>query len=223
MNSLRDDQRLMALLDQLHGQSDAQETVMRAYLADEGARSTVGTPDELAAGRAFWRDKFVALERDKASFCYTLCRALRARCIIEAGTSYGVSTLYLAAAVRDNGGGTVIGTEYEPAKVAIARANFAAAGLAAHIDLREGDLRETLKIINEPVDFLLLDIWTPMATPVIQLVAKHLRQGAIVVADNTARHRTNYRDLFAFLEDPANGFITQTLPFNGGLEMSVKL
>ena len=223
MNSLRDDQRLTALLDQLHAQSDAQEKVLQAYLADEGARSTVGSLDELAAGRAFWRDKLVALDRDKASFCYALCRALRARCIIEAGTSFGVSTLYLAAAVRDNGGGTVIGTEYEAAKVAIARAHFTAAGLAAHIDLREGDLRETLKIIHEPVDFLLLDIWTPMAGPVMQLVAKHLRQGAIVVADNTGRRRTDYRDLFAFLEDPANGFATQTLPFDGGLEMSVKL
>lgn len=73
------------------------------------------------------------------------------------------------------------------------------------------------------VEVLLLDIWTPMAGPVMQLVTKHLRQGAIVVADNTARRRTDYRDLFAFLEDPANGFATQTLPFDGGLEMSVKL
>jgi len=223
MNSLRDDKRLMALLDRLHAQSTSQEEVTRAYLADKGARSTVGTLDELGAGRPFWSDKLVALERDKATFCYSICRALGARRIVEAGTSHGVSTLYLAAALRDNGGGTVIGTEYEAAKAAIARAHFAEAELSPYIDLREGDLRETLKVIEGPVDFMLLDIWTPMAAPAIRLVARHLRQGAVVVADNTARHRENYRELFAFLEDPGNGFITQTLPFDGGLEMSVKL
>src|ERR1019366_2676993 len=118
-----------------------------------------------------------------------LCRALRAKCVVEVGTSFGVSTLYLAAAVRDNGGGTVIGTEYEPAKAAQARATFAEARLAEFIDLREGDLRETLKVIERPVDFVLMDIWTEMARPAIELIAPHLRRGAVVVADNTAQFR----------------------------------
>ena len=86
----------------------------------------------------------MALDRDKAEFCYQLCRAVGARRVVEIGTSYGVSTLYLAAAVRDNirvgGDGFVIGTEYEPEKAAAARAQFAETGLAGLIDLREGDL-----------------------------------------------------------------------------------
>ena len=74
----------------------------------------------------FLSDKMVALDRNKAEFCYLLCRSLRATCVVEAGTSYGVSTLYLAAAVRDNQveNGLVIGTEYEPRKVEIAKTNF---------------------------------------------------------------------------------------------------
>ena len=223
MNSLRDDKRLIALLDRLHTQSDSQEAVTQAYVAEEGARSTVGTAAELAAGRPYWSDKLVALDRDKACFCYGLCRALRARRVVEAGTSYGVSTLYLAAALRDNGGGTVIATEYESTKAAIARAHFAEARLSSYVDLREGDVRETLKDIGGPVDFLLLDIWTPMARPVIELVTRHLRQGAIVVTDNTSKRRIDYRDLFAFIKEPAHGFTTQTFPFKGGLELSVKL
>lgn len=223
MNSLRDDKRLIALLDRLHSQSASQENITRAYVADEGSRSIAGTAAELAAGRPYWTDKLVALDRDKACFCYGLCRALRARRIIEAGTSYGVSTLYLAAAIRDNGGGTVIATEYELTKAAIARVHFAEAELSSYVDLREGDVRETLKDIGGPVDFLLLDIWTPMARPVMELVATHLRQGAIVVTDNTSKRGSDYRDLFAFIEDPLHGFATQTLPFNGGLEISVKL
>jgi predicted O-methyltransferase YrrM len=177
--------------------------------------------------KAFRRDKLVALDRDKAEFCYQLCRASDARRIVEIGTSYGVSTLYLAAAVRDNirasgGNGTVIGTEYEPEKAAAARAHFAEAGLNGFIDLREGDLRETLKQIDGPVDFMLVDIWIAMARPGLELVAPRLRPGAIVVCDNTEQHRDAYADYFAFLNDPTNGFRTMTLPFSGGFELSVR-
>lgn len=137
------------------------------------------------------------------------------------------STLYLAAAVRDNiraigGKGIVIGTEYEPMKARAAREHFSAAGLSSLVDLREGDLRETLKRIDGPVDFMLVDIWVAMARPALELVAPHLRLGAIVVCDNTQRHRSEYADYFAFLTDPANGFRTMTLPFDGGLELSVR-
>lgn len=181
------------------------------------------TADEL---KAFRRDKLVALDRDKAELCYQLCRASNARRIVEAGTSYGVSTLYLAAAVRDNvratgGDGVVIGTEYEPTKAAAARAHFVEAGLSRFIDLREGDLRETLRHIEGPVDFMLVDIWIAMARPALELVAPHLRPGALVVCDNTERHRAAYADYLAFLDDPAHGFRTMTLPFDGGLELSV--
>jgi predicted O-methyltransferase YrrM len=223
MNSLDHDPVLRAFLDRLHGESLAQEAAMNAYLAGEGSMSTVGTEKQLLAGKPFWRDKFVALEADKARFCYSLCRALNARRIVEAGTSFGVSTLYLAAAVRDNGGGVVIGTEYEPSKVSAARRHFSEAGLSAYIDLRAGDIRETLRNIEGPVDFLLLDIWTPLALPTLELVAPKMRPGAVVIADNTANRRADYSDLFSYLETASNGFTTMTLPFDGGLEMSVKI
>lgn len=145
----------------------------------------------------------------------------------EVGTYCGKSTLYLAAAVRDNlrsggGDGVVIGTEYEPVKASAARLHFQQTGLGHLIDLREGDLRETLKRIDGAVDFVLVDIWIAMARPALELVAPHLRPGAIVICDNTALHRSDYADYFAFLHDPANGFRTMTLPFDGGLEMSVR-
>jgi predicted O-methyltransferase YrrM len=103
-----------------------------------------------------------------------------------------------------------------------ARAHFAEAGLSPLIDLSEGDLRETLEDVGGPVDFTLLDIWTPMARPALERVAKSLRPGALVVADNTTIFREAYRDYFAFLNDPVNGFHTLTLPFEGGLELSVR-
>lgn len=222
--SVIDDPRLERLLTTLHAQSDAQIPLMTEYRAQREARETQPGPEDL---KAFVRDKLVALDRDKAEFCYLLCRANNARRVVEAGTSYGVSTLYLAAAIRDNvgatgGEGLVIGTEYEPAKASAARDHFDQAGLSRFIELREGDLRETLKQIPGPVDFLLVDIWIPMARPALELVAPHLRPGAIVVCDNTAQYRREYADYLAFLEDAANRFQTMTLPFDGGLEVSVR-
>jgi predicted O-methyltransferase YrrM len=116
----------------------------------------------------------------------------------------------------------VIATEYESAKAAAARAHFEEAGLADWIELREGDLRQTLRSIDGPVDFALIDIWTEMARPALERIAPHLRRGAAVVADNTIAFRDAYADYFAFVHDPANGLRTLTLPYPGGLELSVR-
>jgi predicted O-methyltransferase YrrM len=220
--SVIQDQALDRFLLELHARSDAQIAVLKAF--ELAARANPPTEDEI---RKFRSDKFVALDRDKAQFCYQLCRALGARRVVEIGTSYGVSTLYLAAAVRDDSGAggdaIVIGTEYEPAKAALAKTNFEQAGLSKYIDLRPGDLRDTLRQLKGPIDFLLVDIWIKMARTALEMVAPHLRTGALVVCDNTERYRSEYSDYFDFINDPANGFRTMTLPFEGGLELSVRV
>ncbi len=223
MSSLLRDPPLEALLDRLHAQSEGRGGAMADYFGKRAAEGSIDSNAFDDEADRFLSDKLVALDRDKARFCYQLCRALRATRVVEAGTSFGVSTLYLAAAVRDNaGGGRVIGTENEPAKAASARANFAAAGLSGFIELREGDLRETLKDIGGAIDFALIDIWVPMARPALELIAPSLRVGAIVVCDNTAQFREPYRDYFAFIDDPTHRLRTMTLPFEGGLELTVK-
>jgi predicted O-methyltransferase YrrM len=146
-----------------------------------------------------------------------MARAIGARRIVEAGTSWGVSTLYLAAAVRDNGGGIVFGAEYEPEKVKQARANFEAAGLSAFVDLREGDLVEASKGFDGPIDFVLFDIWSHVVPPVLDILLPRLRSGAVLVTDGTGGKRSEgYAQLFAVLEDSAHNFKTMTLPFKGG-------
>lgn len=110
-------------------------------------------------------DKFVALDLDKCALVYLLLRSTRARFVVEAGTSFGLSTIYLALAVGQNAAlesaaGKVIATENEPTKAARARGYWKAAGeeIEKWIELREGDLRETLKTdLPESIDFLLLD------------------------------------------------------------------
>ena len=223
--------RIDALLDRLYAQSTSQNEALGSYFSARAEEPDFDWNAFDARTNQFLSDKLVALDREKAEFCYQICRALRAKRVVEAGTSFGVSTLFLAAAVRDNlrgnssGGGKegiVIGTEYEPEKAKAARANFAEAGLSDFIELREGDLRETLLDVGAPVDFMLIDIWTPMARPALELVAPCLRDGAVVIADNTAQFPEAYHDYFEFINDPANRFRTMTLPFEGGLEFTVR-
>lgn len=216
--------KVEALLARLHAQSEGQDPELGKYFMGRAKAGDLDWRKLDDAANRFLADKLVALEPAKALFCHRLCLALRARRVVEAGTSHGVSTLYLASAVAQvDPKGVVIATEYEPAKAAAARANFEAAGLSANIDLREGDLRGTLAAIEGPVDFALIDIWTELARPALERIAPHLRPGAIVIADNTSQFPEAYEDYFAFVRDPKNGLVTQTLPFPGGLEMTVKL
>jgi predicted O-methyltransferase YrrM len=225
--TILDDPKLERLLDRLHERSDGQTAAIRKHRAE---REKAGRPLKAQATltKTFLADQLYALDRDKAEFCYHLCRAIDAHRVVELGTSYGVSTLYLGAAVRDNvrvrgGSGVVIGTEYEPEKARAAREHFEEAGLSSFIDLREGDLRETLRQIEGPIDFVLADIWIPVARPALELVVPHLRPRAVVITDNTELDRGAYADYLAFINDPAQRFRTMTLPFSGGPEMSVRL
>jgi predicted O-methyltransferase YrrM len=216
------DPKIQKRIEELQTQSVAQEAAIGEYFGERAKKRDLSWDGLDADANKFMADKLVALEPVKAEFCAMLCRALRAKRVVEIGTSYGVSTLYLADALRSNGGGVVIGTEYEPAKAAAARATFIAAGVADLIDLREGDLRQTLKNLAGPIDFVLMDIWTEMARPAMELVAPHLRKGAVIIADNTVQFKKAYRFFFEYVENPANGLRTMTLPFNNGLDMIVK-
>jgi len=97
--SIIDDPSLTRLLAELHARSDAQLADLSAFTRRRESEDWTPTAEEV---KQFVSDKLVALDRDKAEFCYQLCRATDAHRIVEIGTSYGVSTLYLAAALRDN-------------------------------------------------------------------------------------------------------------------------
>ncbi|NMO02176.1 hypothetical protein HH308_13240 [Gordonia sp. TBRC 11910] len=225
------DPRARAVADELHARSRRQ--IARGALPMLGkmirtrVRDGSWDPTETDDGKRWLADKLVALDPSKAALCYLLCRSLGARRVVEAGTSFGVSTIYLASAIRDNlaasgGSGEVIGTEHEPAKVAAARQNLDSAGLGEFVDIREGDLRETLLALDEPVDFMLIDIWIPMALPALEVVADRLRPGALVVCDNVVSGRREYRDYLRYVRDPHGLFQSVTVPGQGGLEISMR-
>src|SRR2546422_9381071 len=129
---------LDGMLDRLYAQSANQTEALGTYFTARAVEPDFDWNSFDARTNQFLSDKLVALDRNKAEFCYQVCRAVRARRVVEAGTSFGVSTLFLAAAVRDNlraggGEGVVIATEHESNKAKTARANFAEAGPAQWI------------------------------------------------------------------------------------------
>ena len=223
MSSLKDP-KLKLLLDRLHAQSDAQLAEIDEFCAEREQHGEIDWRIFDEGMHQFFADKLVALDRDKAEFCYLLCRSLNAARVVEAGTSFGVSTIYLAAAVRDNRveNGVVIATECNSQKAAAARVNFSEAELSEFIELREGDLRQTLRDVGGTIDFMLVDIWE-VARPALELVSPHLRRGAIVACDNTTVDLDEYRDYFEFVNDPNNRFRTMTVPFRGGFELTVRV
>ncbi|KAL6834271.1 S-adenosyl-L-methionine-dependent methyltransferase [Trichoderma sp. SZMC 28015] len=209
-----------ALLNRLHEESLTQEAALPStYLSKpEGF-------DDLM------RDKFIALDQDKCQFVYQLARAIGARNIAEIGTSFGVSTIYLALAVGSNldrfgGEGKVIATEKEHTKAEKACQHWKEAGddlVTRHIDLREGDLLETLKNNVPQLDLVLIDIWAPVALPALKLLEPKLRSGAVVIIDNSISSATRYKELLGHLRSPTNGYTNLTLPYSKGLEMCVKI
>ena len=164
------------------------------------------------------KDLPLAVSRETGKLLYMLARSSKARMIVEFGTSFGLSTLYLAAALRDNGGGRVITSEFEPSKVARARHNLTAGGLIDLVEIREGDALQTLRTdLTDTVDLLLLDGAKSLYPEILRLVESRLRPGAFVVADN-ADYSPDY---LAYVRSPDHGYIST--PFGEDVELSMRI
>jgi len=169
-----------------------------------------------------FKSLYIPISRAQGVFLYLVARSLGARRIVEFGTSFGVSTIYAAAAARDLGG-AVVGSELEPGKHARALANLAEAGLAGVVDVRLGDARETLRDVPAPIDLVLLDGWKELYLPILQLLAPKLRPGAVVLADNIKTFRRALAPYVEYVQSGRNGFASMTLPLKDGFEYSVRL
>ncbi|WP_158884764.1 O-methyltransferase [Amycolatopsis anabasis] len=156
---------------------------------------------------------------------YLLARNRNARTVVEFGTSFGVSTLYLASALRDNGNAesVVITTELAENKVRAARANFAEACLDDLIDLREGDARQTLRDLPAAVDLLLIDGFPALYPDVLRLVEPSLARGALIVADGIPGGQDLIKPYLDYVREPANGYFSMALPLGDGIEVSLRV
>ncbi|MGJ5142175.1 O-methyltransferase [Bradyrhizobium oligotrophicum] len=164
------------------------------------------------------KDFPLPVSRETGVLLYMLARSFEVRTIVEFGTSFGISTLFLAAALRDNGGGRLITTEFEPSKIARARGNLAAGGLLDLVEIREGDALRTLSTdLPETIDLVLLDGAKPLYGDILALLESRLRAGAFIMADNA----DDSPDYLAYIRSPANGYLS--VPFGDDVELSMRL
>jgi predicted O-methyltransferase YrrM len=211
---------LAPLLDRLFAEDAAASPARDPALADlfqereRLMRSKTGYLDFY--GRL--KDFPLAVSRATGALLYMLARSSGARTIVEFGTSFGISTLHLAAALRDNGGGRLITSEFEPSKLARARKNLTDAGLIDLVEIREGDALETLGVdLPETIDLLLLDGAKPLYPEILSLVEGRLRPGALIVADN-ADSSPEYLER---VRSPAAGYMST--PFAEDVELSMRI
>ncbi|MBB6486135.1 O-methyltransferase [Rhizobium lusitanum] len=207
-----------SLLDRLFAEADAATSpAIRAFTSEERAALTTSKTQYLDL-YAQLKDLWLPVSRETGELLYMLVRATGARTIVEFGTSFGISTLFIAAALRDNGGGRVISSEFEMSKIERAQQNLEDAGLADLVEIRAGDAMETLRQdLPESIDLLLLDGAKALYADIFELVAPKLRTGALVLADD-AEMCPEYLSLIRTTKDRY-----LSLPFAGDIELSVKL
>lgn len=150
-----------------------------------------------------------------------LAKEAGARRILEVGSSYGYSTIWLAEAARAVGG-KVISLELRSAKTEYAAERLARAGLAGHVEFVVGDALESLAALSGPFDLVLIDLWKNLYVQVFGLLHPKLAPGALVVADNmlepaSARpHAQAYRHAVHVARDMSSVL----LPVGNGIELS---
>jgi len=220
--TLLSSKRVAETLDKLHADADAADRDLMAKMMAQ-VETSGATPKDLAARfvdeervnyRTTYRghaDHFLAISQAYGRFLYAIARARRATRIVEFGTSMAVSTIYLAAALRDNGGGKLIGSELEPTKVTRAQAHLEAAGLADLVEIREGDALDTLDDVGGEVDVLSIDGAFSLYLPVLKLIEPRLAPGAVILGENAFA-----QDYLDYVRAPANGYFSRSLDIDEG-------
>lgn len=217
------DEKVRSVLERLHGDARGDRWRFVKLLPTLLAGGLRRKPLWQILTPGLMRECYIPVSRECGEFLYLSARALVARNIVEFGTSFGISTVYLAAAARDNGHGEVVGSEIEPLKHETALRNLAEAGLESWVNVRLGDATETLKDLPGPVDMLFLDGWKDLYIPVLELVKPRLRRGAVVIADNIFTFRKSLRPYVEYMQSGQNGFVSTTLSLGEGFEYSVKV
>ena len=211
---------VQAVLNRLHALAEAHDDAIIQQVRGPGSTWESATSEQRAT---LLRDASLPIPRSGGQFLYAVARSISAARIVEFGTSFGVSTIYFAAALRDGGGGLVIGSELDATKVAKANQHVAEAGLSEFVEIRAGDALQTLRDTGGTIDLLFLDGWKELYLDVLKLVLPNLLPGAVVLADDVNLFPDHVAAYLTYVRDPANGFVSVMLPMDDGIEYSVRV
>jgi len=165
------------------------------------------------------RDDAWAVPPEGGAFLHALALARSARNAVELGTSYGYSTLWIAAALQQTGG-RLTTFDREPRKAEAARDHLRQAGLSDRVDCRVGVIAEMLASIRGPIDFVFIDADKPASLGYLQQLRPHLADGAVVVTDNLIRPQHDWTEFLAAVRgDP--GLFSMLVPVGNGMELTI--
>ncbi|KZB79180.1 O-methyltransferase [Amycolatopsis regifaucium] len=212
-----DEPKVRRVLDRIgarNGWNSGEEPALDRLLRGTDAQPEPGDVLEV------YRDGAFASPPEIGLLLYSAVRSIKPDVVVELGTSYGFSTLHIAAAMRDNGHGTVFTSEIDPRKARDASWNFTAAGLHSHVRLLLGDAATSLKGFGEQVDLVYLDSWVGSYLDALTVLRPALRPGAQIYANSTRRFGVQARPYLDHVRDSANGFFSVEVPLGNGLEAS---
>jgi predicted O-methyltransferase YrrM len=206
------------LISRLFEEAETVETAYNLQVQGDRRENRDVDPADYRQFYARLKDQPLAVSRETGTLLYILARAIGARTIVEFGTSFGISTIHLAAGLRDNGGGQLIGSEFERTKVERARQNIEAAGLSDLVEIREGDALETFaRDLPDSIDLVLMDGAKALYPSVLALLEPRLRVGALIVADNADASP----DYIARVRTFEHGYLS--VPFADDVELSIRI
>jgi len=213
--------KVAGLLNRLFSAADAGDPELLARIQREA--------DERFGGQRYapelsplFDQAYLPVPAEVGRLLYVLTRAKRPKCIVEIGTSFGVSAIHFACALRDNGDGRLISAELSRAKSEAAADNLAALGLGNLVEIRCGDAFETLRPFSGKIDLLFLDGWKDRYLPLLKMLEGALSPGALVVADDTKLFPERLASYLAHVREPLNGYHSAELPIGDGVELSVR-
>lgn len=209
---------LAPLLSRLFEQAAATTSPLLATITRDERERLMRSKTEYLDLYGRLKDLWLPVSPETGKLLYMLARHANVRTAVEFGTSFGISTLYIAAALRDNGGGHLITSEFEPSKVARAKKHVAEGGLVDLVEFREGDALTTLAVdLPESIDLLLLDGAKALYGDVLDLIEPYLRPGALIIADNVD-YCPEYLER---IRSASGGYMS--MPYGDDVELSIRL
>ncbi|RUL95751.1 O-methyltransferase [Rhizobium chutanense] len=160
-----------------------------------------------------------AVGPETGQFINILASSFKSPSILELGTSFGYSGIWLAAAARASGG-RLITMEMHDYKSAYARDMAVKAGLADHVEFKVGDAVQMIGELSQGIDFVLVDLWKDLYVPCLEAFYPRLNPGAIIVADNMLRPGGDDVKRYGEAVRARPGISSVLLPVGSGLEVS---